>query len=134
MDLGGLGLTTIDYNQRISQSQVQASGRSEDDVIGNSPGVRRELAEGIGSLLGWLKGVRRKKTETHQKIVGGNQKAYRELGSYKPYMDPGSNIGILPRFRRCGGARREFARTSPKVSGRSLGTRWEIAGVVGLRE
>ncbi|RRT68213.1 hypothetical protein B296_00015787 [Ensete ventricosum] len=26
------------------------------------------------------------------------------------------------------GAHREFARTSLKVSGRSLGTRWEIAG------
>ncbi|RWV86990.1 hypothetical protein GW17_00051062 [Ensete ventricosum] len=30
------------------------------DVIGNSPGVHRELTEGIGSLLGWRKGVRRR--------------------------------------------------------------------------
>ncbi|RWW76143.1 hypothetical protein BHE74_00015788, partial [Ensete ventricosum] len=37
---------------------------------GNSPGVRRELVEGIGSLLGWRKGVRWKKTETRQKVVG----------------------------------------------------------------
>ncbi|RWW37318.1 hypothetical protein BHE74_00057589, partial [Ensete ventricosum] len=50
-----------------------ASGRSEDDAVGNSCGVRRELAEGIGSLVGWRKGVRRK-------IVRDNQKTCRELG------------------------------------------------------
>ncbi|RRT57754.1 hypothetical protein B296_00016490 [Ensete ventricosum] len=71
-----------------------ASGRSEDDAVGNSPGVCRELAEGLGSLLGWRKEVPRKKTETRREIVGGSRKAYRE--------------------------------TSPKVSGRSLGTRQEI--------
>ncbi|RWW03061.1 hypothetical protein GW17_00033803 [Ensete ventricosum] len=60
------------YNQRIDQSQVQASGQSEDDTVGNSSGVRRELAEGIGSLPGWRKGVHRKKTETRWKIVGGS--------------------------------------------------------------
>ncbi|RWW62306.1 hypothetical protein BHE74_00030573, partial [Ensete ventricosum] len=48
------------------------------DAVGNSPGVRRELAEGIGSLLGWCNEVRQKKTETHRKIIGGNRKAYRE--------------------------------------------------------
>ncbi|RRT51395.1 hypothetical protein B296_00022480 [Ensete ventricosum] len=68
-----------DYNQRIGQSQVQASGQSEDDAVGNSPGVRRELAEGIRNLLGWCKGVRWKKTETHRKIIGGYRKACREL-------------------------------------------------------
>ncbi|RRT77382.1 hypothetical protein B296_00013503 [Ensete ventricosum] len=31
--------------------------------------MRRELAEGIGSLLGWRKGVCRKKVETRRKIV-----------------------------------------------------------------
>ncbi|RWV92401.1 hypothetical protein GW17_00045231, partial [Ensete ventricosum] len=52
---------------------------------GNSPEVHRELVESIGSLLGWRKGVRRKKiethrkkTETHRKIVGSSRKAYRE--------------------------------------------------------
>ncbi|RWW38095.1 hypothetical protein BHE74_00056699, partial [Ensete ventricosum] len=40
----------------------------------------RELAEGIRSLPGWCKGVRRKKTETRWKIVGGSRKACRELG------------------------------------------------------
>ncbi|RZS23348.1 hypothetical protein BHM03_00056263 [Ensete ventricosum] len=39
------------------------------DAVGNSPGVRLELAEGIRSLPGWRKGVRQKKTETHWKIV-----------------------------------------------------------------
>ncbi|RWW15930.1 hypothetical protein GW17_00020210 [Ensete ventricosum] len=42
-----------------------ASGRSEDDAVGNLPRVRRELTEGIGSLLGWRKGVHRKKAETY---------------------------------------------------------------------
>ncbi|RZS29425.1 hypothetical protein BHM03_00063161, partial [Ensete ventricosum] len=65
---------------KFGQSQVQASGRGSDDAVGNSSGVRRELTEGIGSLLGWRKGVRRKKTKTHRKIVGGSRKACRELG------------------------------------------------------
>ncbi|RZR78782.1 hypothetical protein BHM03_00004292 [Ensete ventricosum] len=56
-----------------------ASGRSEDDVVGNSPRVRRELAEGIESMSGWHKGVHRKKIETHWKIVGGSRKAFQEL-------------------------------------------------------
>ncbi|RRT44760.1 hypothetical protein B296_00029535 [Ensete ventricosum] len=42
--------------------------------------MRRELIEGIGSLLEWRKGVRWKKTETHRKIVRGSRKACRELG------------------------------------------------------
>ncbi|RRT40789.1 hypothetical protein B296_00047678 [Ensete ventricosum] len=44
-----------DYNQRIGQCQVQPSSWSEDDAVGNSLGVRREFAEGIGSLPGWRK-------------------------------------------------------------------------------
>ncbi|RZS25208.1 hypothetical protein BHM03_00058373, partial [Ensete ventricosum] len=42
----------------------------KDDAVGNSPGVRRELAEGIGSLPAWRNGVYRKKTETRWKISG----------------------------------------------------------------
>ncbi|RRT31941.1 hypothetical protein B296_00050835 [Ensete ventricosum] len=42
------------------------------DVVGNSLGVRRELAKGIRSLLGWRKGVCQKKTETRRKIIGGD--------------------------------------------------------------
>ncbi|RWW11054.1 hypothetical protein GW17_00025360 [Ensete ventricosum] len=55
-------------------------GRSEDDVVGNSPRVHQKLDEGIGSLLRWRKGVRRKKIETHRKIIEGSRKACRELG------------------------------------------------------
>ncbi|RWV78767.1 hypothetical protein GW17_00060215, partial [Ensete ventricosum] len=47
------------------------------DAVGNLPGVGRKLAEGIGSLLGWRKGVRQKKTETCGKIIKGSRKAYR---------------------------------------------------------
>ncbi|RRT31655.1 hypothetical protein B296_00058696 [Ensete ventricosum] len=48
------------------------------DAVRNSPGVRREIAEGIGSLSGWRKGVRQKKIETRRKIIGGSPKACRE--------------------------------------------------------
>ncbi|RZS28576.1 hypothetical protein BHM03_00062187 [Ensete ventricosum] len=34
--------------------------------------------ECVGSLLGWRKGVRQKKIETHWKIIGGSRKACRE--------------------------------------------------------
>ncbi|RRT84861.1 hypothetical protein B296_00012999 [Ensete ventricosum] len=69
------------------------------DAVGNSLGVLRKLAEGIGSLPGWCKGVRQKKTETHRKIIEGSQKACRDsLGD------------------------------SPKGSESSLGTHWEITG------
>ncbi|RZS16769.1 hypothetical protein BHM03_00048806 [Ensete ventricosum] len=34
--------------------------------------------EGIGNLLGWRKGIRQEKIETHRKIVGGSRKAGRE--------------------------------------------------------
>ncbi|RWW03343.1 hypothetical protein GW17_00033503 [Ensete ventricosum] len=36
---------------------------------------------GIGSLPGWHKGVHKKKTETHRKIIRGSRKACRELES-----------------------------------------------------
>ncbi|RRT42252.1 hypothetical protein B296_00009511 [Ensete ventricosum] len=65
---------------RISQGQVYASGRGSNEAVGNSLGVHRELTEGIGSLLGWHKGVRQKKTETRWKIVGGSRNACWELG------------------------------------------------------
>ncbi|RWW26867.1 hypothetical protein GW17_00008731 [Ensete ventricosum] len=48
------------------------------DAVGNLPGVRRELAKGIGSFLGWHNGVRQKNIETHRKIIGGSRKACRE--------------------------------------------------------
>ncbi|RWV76989.1 hypothetical protein GW17_00062247, partial [Ensete ventricosum] len=61
------------------------------NVVGNSSGVRRELVQGIGSLPGWRKGVRQKKTETHQKIVGDSRKAYQERCS-------GISLKFIKRF------------------------------------
>ncbi|RWW47881.1 hypothetical protein BHE74_00046096, partial [Ensete ventricosum] len=82
LELIDVGLTTT---ERKLQSEVWPESspsidRGSDDAVGNSPGVRRELAEDIGSLLGWRKGVRWKKTETRRKIVKGSRKAYQELG------------------------------------------------------
>ncbi|RWV98400.1 hypothetical protein GW17_00038759 [Ensete ventricosum] len=64
----------------ISQSHVHASDWGSDDAVRNSPGVRRELTEGIGSLPGWRKGIHQKKIETRRKIFGGSRKACRKLG------------------------------------------------------
>ncbi|RRT47933.1 hypothetical protein B296_00048254 [Ensete ventricosum] len=90
--------------------------------IENSPEVHRELAEGIGSLPGWCKGVRRKKTKTRRKIIEGSRKAYREL--YGPRIKLKHWAKVLDDAMK---ARYVFAKTSPKVSGRSLGIRREIA-------
>ncbi|RZS07609.1 hypothetical protein BHM03_00038471, partial [Ensete ventricosum] len=56
-----------------------------DAAYGESPtkntkwlGVRRELAESIGRLLGWRKGVRQKRTKTRRKIIKGSRKACQE--------------------------------------------------------
>ncbi|RRT39597.1 hypothetical protein B296_00020539 [Ensete ventricosum] len=103
----------LSYSQIIGQDQAWASGRGSDDAVGNSPGVRQELIEGIGSLLGWCKEVRWKKAETRQKIVECIQKGLSGV------LGQGLDDTV--------GARREFTRTLPKVSGRSLGTRREIA-------
>ncbi|RWW00169.1 hypothetical protein GW17_00036880 [Ensete ventricosum] len=74
------------------------------DAVGNSPGVRQELTEGIGSLPGWHKGVRQKKTETRRKIIGGSRKACRELCS-----------GITSEFSK------RFAEGIGKLAGSTLG-------------
>ncbi|RWW42135.1 hypothetical protein BHE74_00052334 [Ensete ventricosum] len=44
------------------------------DAFGNSAGVYWKLAEGIGSLLEWRKGVRQKKIKTRWKIIGVAEK------------------------------------------------------------
>ncbi|RWV94939.1 hypothetical protein GW17_00042478 [Ensete ventricosum] len=80
------------------------------DAFGNSLGVCRKLTEGIGSLPGWHKGVRQKKTKTHRKIVGGSRKAYRE-----------SNYGRINEVTT------RWWADSPKESGSSLRMRSEIA-------
>ncbi|RWW38270.1 hypothetical protein BHE74_00056511 [Ensete ventricosum] len=86
-----------------------------DWLVGNSLGVRRELAKGIGSLPGWRKGVHRRKTETHRKIIGELQ------------IRHGPKIKLRHQTKDWT-IRWELARSSPKVSGRSLGTCWEITG------
>ncbi|RRT31819.1 hypothetical protein B296_00058049, partial [Ensete ventricosum] len=70
------------------------------DAVGNSLRVRWKLVEGIGSLLGWCKGVRQKKTKTHRKIIEGSRKACRE---------------------RCGEFRQEFARRFVEGIGKLTG-------------
>ncbi|RWV88182.1 hypothetical protein BHE74_00051812 [Ensete ventricosum] len=77
------------------------------DAFGNSPGVCQKLAEGIGSLPGWHKGIRQKKTETRRKIIGGSEKL---AGIRTMWWDlTGSSLG-----------------DSSKESGSSLGTQREI--------
>ncbi|RWW01762.1 hypothetical protein GW17_00035181 [Ensete ventricosum] len=92
------------------------------DAVGNLLGVRRELTEGIESLLGWRKGVRKKKTETHRKIIGGSRKAYRDL--------PGWREGVHQKKTKTHrkiveGSRKVYRDSlgdSSKGSGSSLGT------------
>ncbi|RWW82033.1 hypothetical protein BHE74_00009525 [Ensete ventricosum] len=54
----------------FGQSQVQASGQGLNNAIGNLPGVRRKLVEGIGSLQGWHKGVRREDRDSLEDCRG----------------------------------------------------------------
>ncbi|RRT69167.1 hypothetical protein B296_00035225 [Ensete ventricosum] len=93
------------------------------DAVGNSPGVRRELAKGIRSLLGWHKGVCQKKTETRRKIIGG----LTVTGAMKlqPDDEPRLSLSIGPGFGRCSGISSEFARRfaegSEKLAGSTPG-------------
>ncbi|RRT45677.1 hypothetical protein B296_00033203 [Ensete ventricosum] len=72
---------------------TEDKGQCSDDVVENSLGAHRELIEGIGSLLGWRKGVHQKKIETHWKIIGGSHKACREIGRCG-----GSSSGVRYRY------------------------------------
>ncbi|RWV88367.1 hypothetical protein GW17_00049551 [Ensete ventricosum] len=108
---------------RIGQGQV--------NTVGNSPGVHRELTEGIGSLPGWRKGVRQKKTETHQKIIEVVEKlAWRltMIGAMElqPNDEPRSSLSIGPGFKRCSGISSEFARRFVR---RDREARWEHVGI-----
>ncbi|RWV77886.1 hypothetical protein GW17_00061229 [Ensete ventricosum] len=66
------------------------------------------FTEGIGSLQGWRKGVRQKKTETYRKIVEDD--------------GPGSSLSIEPRFGRCSGISLEFARRFAEGIGKLVGS------------
>ncbi|RWW00801.1 hypothetical protein GW17_00036205 [Ensete ventricosum] len=77
------------------------------DAVENSLGVCRELTEGIGSSPGRHKGVRQKKTETRQKIIGDN--------------GPRSSLGIGPSLDDEVGSRREFAKRFAEGIGKLVG-------------
>ncbi|RWW38556.1 hypothetical protein BHE74_00056205, partial [Ensete ventricosum] len=86
---------------------------------GNSLGVCRELAEGIGSFPGWHKGVHQKNTEIRRKIVGGSRKAYRDLS-----IQPGLDDGVGPRQEFS----RRFAEGIGKLIGSAPGDHWKKTG------
>ncbi|RZS06460.1 hypothetical protein BHM03_00037114 [Ensete ventricosum] len=105
------------------------------DAVRNSPGVRRELTEGIGSLLGWHKGVCLKKTETRRKIIGGSQKACRDLG-----IGPGLDDVVGPRrkFARrftegIGKLARNTSGDHRKKTGKLTARMPKAAGLAGVR-
>ncbi|RRT48185.1 hypothetical protein B296_00031749 [Ensete ventricosum] len=80
------------------------------DTFENLSGVCWKLVEGIGSLLGWRKGVRQKKTETRRKIIGDSQKACRDLDNV---------MGSCRKFAR------RFAKGIGKLVGNAKGDCWE---------
>ncbi|RWV89929.1 hypothetical protein GW17_00047902, partial [Ensete ventricosum] len=90
-------------------------------AIRNSSGVCRKLAKGIGSLLGWRKGVRQKKTKTRQKIIEGSRKAYREYGPRIKLRHRSKDWTMW--WELVGSSLGD----SPKGLGSSLGTHQEIA-------
>ncbi|RRT45201.1 hypothetical protein B296_00028244, partial [Ensete ventricosum] len=92
--------------------------------------MRRELTEGIGSLSGWRKGVRKKKTKTHQKIVEGL--TIIEATELQPDDGPRSSLSIEPGFERCSGISPKFARRFiegiGKLAGNTSGDRRKKTG------
>ncbi|RWW42876.1 hypothetical protein BHE74_00051534 [Ensete ventricosum] len=91
------------------------------DAFGNSPGVCQKLAEGIGSLPGWRKGVRQKKTEIRRKIIGGSRKACRDsndaVGSRQKFASRfAEGIGKLARNAKAD-RQKEDRRTCSKIAG-----------------
>ncbi|RRT31684.1 hypothetical protein B296_00053608 [Ensete ventricosum] len=104
------------------------------DAVGNSLGVRRELAEGIESLLGWRKGVHQKKTETRLKIIRDSRKACWEANydrsngvttRWWTKIKLEHQAGVLTMRWDFTGSSLE---DSSKGSGSSLGIRREITG------
>ncbi|RRT67147.1 hypothetical protein B296_00022909 [Ensete ventricosum] len=81
----------------------------------------------------WL-GTRLECVESLPRVSGACQDGVREFVERRPRL-VGRLSGVAEKLAGSWeglddavGARREFARTSPKVSGRSIGTRREIAG------
>ncbi|RWV78291.1 hypothetical protein GW17_00060759, partial [Ensete ventricosum] len=97
------------------------------DAFWNSLGVCRKLVEGIGSLLGWRKGVRQKKTKTRWKIIRGLTMT-RSM-KLQPDDGPRYSLGIGPSSDDAVGPHRKFARRFTegigKLTGNAKGDRWE---------
>ncbi|RWW46783.1 hypothetical protein BHE74_00047268 [Ensete ventricosum] len=105
----------VDPIKHIAACHTQASSQSEDDAVGNSLGVHRELTKDIESLPRWLKRVHRKKIETHQKIIEGSRKACRELRRFNHDSEKELQIRHGPKIK---------LRHRAKV----WMMRWELAG------
>ncbi|RRT33632.1 hypothetical protein B296_00035615 [Ensete ventricosum] len=75
----GIG-SLLGVGQELAEGIVGLLGvrRKLAEGIGSLLGVRRELAEGDRELARMESGVRRKKTKTRRKIIGGYRKACRE--------------------------------------------------------
>ncbi|RZR89973.1 hypothetical protein BHM03_00017791 [Ensete ventricosum] len=88
-----------DSAREYAKRLLRVAERSfRNDAVGKSLGVLWEVAEGVGSLPRWRKGVRRKKTETHRKIIGGSQKACWEFnhdGESELQIRHGSRIKLM---------------------------------------
>ncbi|RRT66995.1 hypothetical protein B296_00032520 [Ensete ventricosum] len=101
-----MGITTASTDSTTTKSSLEnrdSNGLAKKvksmhrvGAFGNSPRVCRKLAKGIESLLGWRKGVRQTKTETHRKIIGDSRKACRESGCLNDAM--GSSQKFARRF------------------------------------
>ncbi|RRT58458.1 hypothetical protein B296_00039588 [Ensete ventricosum] len=95
------------------------------DAFGNSLGVYRKLAEGIGSLLGWRKGVRqdgarefsKKRPRLAERLSGVAEKLARSRDDDGPRY----NIGIGPSSDDAVGSRRKFARRFAEGIGKLVG-------------
>ncbi|RWW36622.1 hypothetical protein BHE74_00058340 [Ensete ventricosum] len=71
--------------------------------------LHRELAKGIGSLLGWCKEVHWKKTKTYRKIVGVAKKLVRSWEGHKGLIFTQRRLIVEaggPRGRGLGSGRR----------------------------
>ncbi|RWW12644.1 hypothetical protein BHE74_00029653 [Ensete ventricosum] len=58
------------FKKGTSIKMLRVKSMHRVNAIGNSPRVRRDLAEGIRSLPGWCKGVRQKIVGVAEKLVG----------------------------------------------------------------
>ncbi|RRT48747.1 hypothetical protein B296_00009697 [Ensete ventricosum] len=89
--------------------------RSSPRVLGVYQNGAKELVKKRLRLIGRLSGVVERLVES--------------LGrSYRPDIDPGSSLGIEPRFRRCGGSspgvHLNFTEGIGKIARNTLGDRW----------